>query len=156
MSVTPWRRTARGVDPFAFHAEMDRLFESLWQGFDVARALARALEGSAAPRIAVSETDAEIQVEAELPGLTEKDFEVALEGSLLLLKGEKRSEQETEGSELRHVERSFGRFERKIELPCEVDADKVSASYKHELLRVTLPKLDAGKRGPREIEVRSA
>jgi HSP20 family protein len=133
---------------------MDRLFETLWHGFDVAQAFGRALPAACAPRIAVSETEQEIRVEAELPGLTEKDFEVALEGSLLILKGEKRSEQETKDAEVRHVERSFGRFERAIELPCEVEADKVRANYKHGLLRVTLPKLDA-KRGARQIEVRS-
>jgi HSP20 family protein len=156
MSIIPWRRD--GLDPFALHADMDRLFETLWRGFDVAQAFGRTLEGAAtwAPRITVSETDAEIRVDTELPGLTEKDFEVVLEGSLLTLKGEKHSEQETKDAEVRHVERGFGRFERAIELPCDVEADKVSANYKNGVLRVTLPKLDPAKRGVRQIEVRSA
>jgi len=132
---------------------MDGLFETLWQGFGFAPAFG---PKAWAPRIAVSETEGEIRVDAELAGLTEKDFEVVLEGALLTLKGEKRSEQETKDSEIRHVERSFGRFERTIELPCEVEAEKVSANYKNGLLRVTLPKLDAAKRGARQIEVRSS
>jgi len=155
-SAIPWRgdRELGRTHPFfAFPADMDRLFETLWQGFDLAPAFGPT---GWAPRIAVSETDAELRFYADHAGPTEKDFEVVLEGTLLTLKGEKRSEQEAKDTEVRHIERSFGRFERTIELPCEVEAEKVSANYKDGLLRVTLPKRDAAKRGARQIEVRSS
>ncbi|HME72141.1 MAG TPA: Hsp20/alpha crystallin family protein [Myxococcota bacterium] len=162
--LIPWRRdrevgaVGRAHPFFAFWEDMDRLFEELWQGLEFVPALGGAAEsvGPWTPRITLSETDSQIRVDVELPGLTEKDFEVALEGALLTLKGEKRSEHEAKGGELRHVERTYGRFERTIKLPCEVEADKVSASYKHGLLSVTLPKVDAAKRGARQIEVRSS
>ena len=158
MSLIPWRHDREvglGLEPFfAFQADLDHLFGALWQGFELAPAFEAADTWS--PRITVSETDAEVRVDAELPGLSEKDFEVTLEGDLLSLKGEKRSERETKDAEVHRVERSFGRFERRIPLPCEVEADKVSATYKQGILSVTLPKVEPAKRGARQIEVRSS
>lgn len=163
-SLLPWRRDrepgalARAHPFLAFREDMDRLFDELWRGFDFAPAFGSAAERFSpwSPRITVSESDAQIRVDAEVPGMTEKDFEVALEGEFLTLKGEKCSAQQSPGVEFRPVERRSGRFERTIALPCEVEADKVSASYRNGVLSVTLPKMDAAKRGVREIEVRSS
>jgi HSP20 family protein len=162
LSLIPWRRDreagawGRARDPFfAFREDMDRLFEGLWQGSEVVPAFAAETARAWTPRIAVSETESEIRVDAELPGLSEKDFEVELEGELLTLRGEKRAEREAKSAEFRHVERAYGRLERTIELPCPVEVDKVSASYRQGVLRVTLPKVEAARRGVRQIEVRS-
>lgn len=162
MSLIPWRRDrevgawGRARDPFfAFLEDLDGL-EGLWQGFEIAPAFAAETARAWTPRIAVSETESEIRVDTELPGLSEKDFEVALEGTLLTLKGEKRAEHEAKSAELRYVERAYGPFERTIELQCEVEADKVSASYKQGVLSVTLPKVAATRQGVRQIEVRSS
>jgi HSP20 family protein len=136
---------------------MDRLFDELWRGFELAPWFSRAESGAGVffPRIALSETDLEFRVEAELPGLHEKEIEVVLEGQRLTLKGEKREEPTGDG-QLRHGESTYGRFERTFELPCEVEAEKVRAHYKHGSLHITLPKLEAAKRGPRQVEVRSS
>lgn len=159
-----WRRDrapaglGRAHPSLVLRGDMDQLFDQLWQGFDFAPAFGWVAEDPSAwtPRITLSETEAAIRVDAELPGLTEKDFEVVLEGELLTLQGEKRSVQQSKGVEFRRVERRNGRFERTIALPCEVEAEKVSATYRHGLLSVTLPKMDAAKRGAREIEVRTS
>jgi len=111
--------------------------------------------GPVLPKIALSETDTEFRVEAELPGLSEKEIEVVLEGEWLTLKGEKREERAEDGL-VRHGERVYARFERRLELPCEVEAEKVRAHYKHGVLYVTLPKVEAAKRGARQVEVRSS
>ncbi len=158
-SLLPWRRSRERVamdfSPlFAFQEDLDRLFGEWFQGFEGAPAFSEA--GTWTPRMTLSETDSQLRVEAELPGLGEKDFEVSLEGAFLTLQGEKRRDHEGKGAERCHVERTYGRFERTIELPCEVDADKVSASHKDGVLRVTLPKVDAAKRGARQIEVRTS
>ena len=90
----------------------------------------------------MSETNRELKVEAELPGelpgLDEKDVEVLLRDGELILRGERKSE--TEDRERRMSERYYGRFERRIALPAEVEEDKVSASFKRGILTVKLPK----------------
>jgi HSP20 family protein len=148
MSLFLWRRDPAQGSFFVFRSDLDRLFDELWQGsFRRAR--------SFAPRIAVRETDSQVQVEAELPGLTEQDFELVLEGALLTLRVEKHGVRDGEKAEACPLERAHGRFDRTIELPCEVDPGGASARYKQGLLRVTLPKLDAKQRGEREIAVRT-
>jgi HSP20 family protein len=85
----------------------------------------------------VSETDKEIKVSAELPGLEEKDVKVELANGVLAISGEKKTE--TEDKDRLFSERYYGRFERRIPVE-DVDEDKVSASFKNSVLTVTLPK----------------
>ncbi|HXF87788.1 MAG TPA: Hsp20/alpha crystallin family protein, partial [Xanthobacteraceae bacterium] len=87
--------------------------------------------------IEVSETDKEVKVTAELPGLDEKDVQVELSNGVLVIKGEKRTD--TEDKDRLFSERFYGRFERRIPID-EVDEDKVAASFKNGVLTVTLPK----------------
>lgn len=131
----------------ALREEMDRLFD------DFGRSLAPvwAGEGPAfgglgwparafSPSIEVEETESEVRVTAELPGLEEKDFELDLEGDLLVLRGEKRqASQDREGGWTRS-ERVYGRFERRLPLPCEVEAEQAKAEFRQGVLNVTLPK----------------
>jgi len=84
----------REENPFAaFHRDMNRLFEELWRGFDLSSAFGE-VWGSFSPRVDVDETDTEVRVTAELPGLEEKDVEVQLTDDALILKGERREEHE--------------------------------------------------------------
>ena len=158
--LIPWNRersvdvTRRSEDPFSsLHREMNRLFEDFARGFDLTPAFGFGYEGFA-PRIDVRETDDTVLVEAEMPGLDEKDFELTLNQSTLTLRGEKRREHEEKGSAYRY-ERSYGSFERTIPLPCEVDADKVKATYRNGVLNVTLPKSESVRANVRRIEVKS-
>ena len=89
------------------------------------------------PDIEVSETDKEVKVTAELPGLEEKDVGVELANSVLVIKGEKRAE--TEDKDRLFSERYYGRFERRIPVD-DIEADNVDASFKSGVLTVTLPK----------------
>jgi HSP20 family protein len=120
----------------AFHQEMNRLFEDFWHDFDGNGA--SGLRSFGFPHVEVSESDRELRVEAELPGMDEKDVEVLLDNGVLTLRGEKRSE--TEDKNRRVSERYYGRFERQVALPVEVQEDKISASFKKGVLTVTLPK----------------
>ena len=156
--LLPWNRersvdvTRRGEDPFSsLHREMNRLFEDFARGFDWTPAFG--FEGFA-PRIDVRETDDTVLVEAEMPGLEEKDFELTLTQSALTLRGEKRREYEEKGSAYCY-ERSYGSFERTIPLPCEVEADQVKATYRNGVLEVTLPKSESARANARRIEVKS-
>jgi len=123
---------------FTLHREMNRMFEDLFRGFDVAPfAPSRALEGLGWPQIDVDETDKEVRITAELPGLDEKDVSSEIANGVLSISGEKKSE--SEDKDRRFSERYCGRFERRIPLE-DVDEDKASAAFKNGVLTVTVPK----------------
>ena len=100
----------------------------------------------------VSETENEIRVRAELPGVTEKDVEVTLDDDVLTIRGEKRLEQKDEKENYHFVERSFGTFQRSLRLPFPVDPGQVRASLENGVLTVTLPKTAQQERA-RRIQV---
>ncbi len=112
-------------------------------------------EGDAAgeflPRVDVSETGKEVRITAELPGLDEKDMEVAVTNNMLTIKGEKKVEEE-EG-DYYHSERSYGYFNRTIALPQGIDADKAEAKFKKGVLKVTIPKKPEAQSWRRKIEL---
>jgi HSP20 family protein len=131
------QRTLAERDPFAvLRREMNALFDGF---FSNVGAPARGFH-SFNPRVDVTEDDKEIRITAELPGVEEKDVEVSLTRDAITLKGDKRSEKEDKGEERYRLERSYGSFRRSFSLPCEVDSDKASASFKKGVLTVTLPK----------------
>src|SRR3546814_16601970 len=86
----------------------------------------------------LGETDTEIRVTAELPGLDEKDVDITVEDGVLTLRGEKRAQ--VADQERGYSERSYGRFERRIGLPQGLDRDKAAATFKTGVLTVTLPR----------------
>jgi HSP20 family protein len=100
--------------------------------------------------VEVSETEKEVKVVAELPGMEEKDVNVELRDGVLTISGEKKSE--TEDKECRFSERYYGRFERSIPVD-EVDQDKVAASFKNGVLTVALPKSPAAQKKVKRIAI---
>lgn len=158
--LVPWGRE-RGVnvsreDPFTgLHREMNRMFEDFARSFDLAPWSDWEASGFH-PRTDVRETDDAVLVTAEMPGLEQKDFELKLCDGVLTLTGEKRHEHEEKGKGAIHrVERSYGSFQRTIQLPCEVVADKATADYRNGVLNVTLPKAPSAKRSVQRIDVKS-
>ena len=133
--------TARtDVHPFfALHREMNRMFDDVFRGFDLAPfgLDSRALDGLGWPQIDIDETDKEVRITAELPGLDEKDVSLEIANGVLSISGEKKSELEDKAR--RFSERYYGRFERRIPLE-DVDEDKVSAAFKNGVLTITVPK----------------
>lgn len=131
------------AEPFRdFQRQMNRLFDEF---FGEAPLAERSRESAWAPvafmpRVDVSETDAEIKVSAELPGMDEKDISVELQDDVLVLRGEKKSEQEEKGKNWFRREQSYGSFHRAIELPAGVDAGKAKAQFKKGVLTFVAPK----------------
>ena len=128
------------ANPFlTLHREMNRLFDDAFRSFDLAPFGSDRLFDHAMgwPNIEVSETENEVKVSADLPGLDEKDVSIELANGFLSIRGEKKTE--TEDNERRFSERFYGRFERQIPVD-DVEEDKVSASFKNGVLTVTLPK----------------
>jgi HSP20 family protein len=134
----------------SLHREVNRLFDDLFRGFGVP-SFAGFERSFAWPSVELGETDAEIRVVAELPGLDEKDVEIALEDGVLTLRGEKKAE--IEDTERGYSERSYGRFERRIGLPRGLEADKANATFRNGVLTVTLPKSAAANENVRRIPV---
>lgn len=166
--LIPWKRnrsvpvqraagTAADVrDPFlALHREMNRLFEDFWSGFGSfgGFGLAGAAEGWSAPTVDLVETDDGYRLTAELPGVDEKDIEVLIADNTLTVRGEKKNEYEDRERAL--SERFYGRFERRIPLPTEVQEDRVEASFRNGVLTVTLPR-SAKAQSARRIPLKAA
>ena len=146
--TTPSRYRDEG-DPFmTLHREMNRLFDDAFRTFDAPALFGRMPSW---PSLEVSETDNEIRVAAELPGMEEKDVELFVEENGLTIRGEKRSE--TEDKERQFSERFYGRFERRIPLGFEVDEDKVKAQFRNGVLTVTVPKSPEAQRKTRRIPI---
>ena len=123
---------------FALHREMNRMFDDVFRGFDLAPfGSTRGLNGLGWPQIDIDDTDKEVRITAELPGLDEKDVSLELNNGVLSISGEKKSESEDKAR--RFSERYYGRFERRIALEG-VDEDKVSAAFKNGVLTITAPK----------------
>jgi HSP20 family protein len=155
-SLIPVGRDRGGVvQPFlSLQREIDRLFEDFTRGFPAMQGLAGGNGGMVMPSTDVTETDKEIEITAELPGLEEKDVQINLADNLLTIRGEKKAEKEEKEKNYRLVERSYGSFERTIALPEGVKADDVKASIAKGVLTVKVTKPAPAQ--AKKIEVKSA
>lgn len=140
--------------PFQFPAfttlqrEIDRLFDDFGRGFD------RFTPTAAYPKVDVGETDGEIEITAELPGLEEKDINVQVSDGTLTVSGEKRTEQERKDKTYMVTERSYGAFSRSIALPGGIDPATIKATVSKGVLRVVVPKPASAKAA--KIEIKAA
>ena len=160
-ALVPWRNkkdqtpTTRDdfFDPFVtFRREVDRVFDSFFDGAQM-----RAGNGwqSITPALDVDETDKEMIVTAELPGVSDKDVEVSLTGNVLTIKGQKKTEKEEKNGGSYYTERRFGSFARSLRLPFELKDEQVDAKFKDGVLTVRLPKPAELQKSVRRIEVRT-
>jgi HSP20 family protein len=136
----------------SFRREMDRLFDDFFRGAPRLGWLTTG-DGTLSPRVDISETDTEVKVSAELPGLDEKDIEVNVRDNTLTIKGEKKAEKEEKGKTFYRSERSYGLIQRVIPLPVEVQQDKAEAEFSKGVLTVRLPKSPAAQKKSRKIEI---
>lgn len=137
----------------SLHREVNRLFDDVFRGFGVPSfaGLDRSLGW---PQVELAETDKEIRVTAELPGLDEKDVDIHVEEGVLTIRGEKKAE--VENKERGYSERSYGRFERRIGLPRGIERDHASATFRNGVLTVTLPKSEVADENVRRIPIHGA
>ena len=158
--ITPWQRkrssdlaVRRETDPIlSLQNEMNRMFETFFEDpFGM-----RPFEGweGFAPSIDVYETDKEITVDVELPGMDEKDIDISLSNNLLTISGRKESEETEKDKSFYRHERSYGAFRRSIQLPDDVDENRIEASYKKGILKVVLPKTEQSVSQRRKIEIK--
>lgn len=139
--------------------EVDRLFEDFgddfWRRpFRPFAGLERSLSKPFA--VDVTESDKAYEITAELPGMDEKDIEVNVANGGIAIKGERKEESEEKHKDYYVSERRYGAFERYFGLPESVDVDKIAATFKNGVLRVTLPKIAEAQTPARKIEVKAS
>ena len=117
--------------------EMDRIIDRFSEAWPF-RAFAET--GRWIPSVDVAETDKEVIVRAELPGMDPKEIDISLTGNVITIKGERKHEREEKKENFHLVERSSGSFSRSLQLPVDVQTDKIKATYKDGILNVTMPK----------------
>ncbi len=152
-SFNPWSHGSgaahysAGNSPFlALHGQMNRLFNNFLHDFDQPQSFGLNYSTSS-PNIEVSETDKDLKVLAELPGVDEKDVTVSLRDGVLTLKGEQKSD--ANGSV--YSERLHGAFERSIQLGSDIDPDKATTSFKNGLLTIAFAKRSDAQKQTKRI-----
>jgi len=131
-------------------SEIERIFED---PFSLLTPSTGFFEGWS-PALDVFEDQDKYVVNAELPGLKKEEINVSLEGNTLTISGERKQQEEKKEGENYRSERYFGRFQRSLTLPSQVDANKIQANYKDGVLSVTLPKSEESK--SKQIQVKTS
>lgn len=96
-----------------------------------------------APAVDIKEEAGKFVIHADIPGVTPEEIDISMEDGVLTIKGEKKSESKTEKEGYKRVERTYGSFYRRFSLPDTANADAISASSKHGVLEVVIPKREA-------------
>lgn len=128
---------------------MSRLLNEAFGGLDWQ--YRDSVNASWVPPVDIFEEKEAIRITAEVPGVRPEDVKISLEGNVLTVHGQKRQLAEEHTERVHRYERTYGEFERTFNLPSSVDANKISASYEHGILTITLPKAEQAR--PREIQV---
>jgi HSP20 family protein len=157
ITKSPETTPSRPRDVFsALRDEMDRVFERFEHGWPRWPARFRREGAITVPELDVRENANAVVVEADLPGVEEKDVSVTLANGMLTIKGEKKHEKEEKGENYYLAERSFGSFERSIRLPDTIDEGKVEAKFDKGVLKVTAAKKPEAVKAERKIEIKKA
>ena len=104
------------------------------------------------PKIDVKETDENILVKAELPGLTKDDISVEVKDSILTISGEKKDEKTEKNTKYLRTEITYGSFSRSFHLPTSVKHDEIKAEFKDGILNITIPKSEKEKTQQIKVE----
>lgn len=155
MALVPWKKRETSVfQPFReiemLQDEMNRLFDfSLSRAFGTDRD--SFFQNNWGPAIDVYESDDDFLVKADLPGMEKGDIDISIHDTTLTIKGEKKLEKEYKDKSYVRAERYHGSFTRSIDLPSDVESDKIKASYKNGVLELLVPKKEEAK--PKQIKV---
>ena len=142
MGLIPWKKESLEHPLSSLRDEMNRLFDSFWRGEFLPERFGFTREF---PKVEVTETDEEVIVRAEIPGLEAEDIDLSIQGDVLTIKGEKKEEKEEKEKESYRREVHYGAFTRGVRLPSSVDVEKVEAECKKGVLKITLGKIESEK-----------
>jgi|SRR6185437_1828857 len=145
--------TEQLIEPFA---QLRHEVDSLIDRFPFRLPMMRFGRFASAPALDMTETESGYKIMAELPGIEPENVEVTFEEGMLRIAGEKKEEREEKERGYRLSERSYGAFERIVQLPTLADSDKIDASFKNGLLTILIPKSAKAKRNIRKISISKA
>lgn len=134
----------------SLQTEMNRMLDRFFSGGDLFESGMNA--GMWIPPVDLAETAEKITIKAEIPGIDPKEVNISIQENVLLIKGEKKEEQEEKGKNYYRMERRYGSFSRSIDLPASVDTNKITAECKNGVLEITLQKKEEIK--PKQIQVK--
>jgi HSP20 family protein len=149
--LTVWK-PFRELAPFREFERMRKEMDRLWDSFFERRPRAGEI-GEWYPSLDVAETKDDLVIKAEVPGMDVKDIDISLSNGVLTIKGEKKQEKEEKEENYHLLERSYGSFTRSVQLPKEIQSDKINASYKNGILKIVLPKSEEAKKKEIKIKV---
>ena len=145
MAIIKW-------DPFrdmvTLREKMNRMFEDVFSGRSENKELTA---GTWAPAVDIFETENELVMTAEIPGIEEKDVEIKIEDNTLSIRGERKFEKETKEENYHRLERSYGSFYRAFTLPSSVDPERIQAEQENGVLKISMPKRQELK--PRKVRI---
>jgi HSP20 family protein len=143
MSIRRWEPFR---DLISFKDRIDRLFDDAFT-----RPVREEGLSSWVPPVDIYETNENIVIKVELPGLNRDDFTIEIKDNLLTLKGEKKIEKDVKEENYHRIERSYGNFQRTFSLPSNVKESDAKAKYKDGILEIVIPKVEEAK--PKQIKV---
>lgn len=140
MNIIPWHRRGTSLENLGV--------EDLFTGFfgngegSLKSHLPKVFGEGFTPAVNIAETEDSFSITMDCPGLSEKDFKIEMMGRYLVISGERKWETEKKGKDFRRVESQYGRFQRNVELPNNVNtaAEDIKASYEKGVLEITVPK----------------
>jgi len=166
--LIPWRRDGEQNIPVKkesrrdtlldLREEMNQLFEDFFSSSPMTMSPfseETSLAGDFVPSMDIKESEREITVSAELPGMEAEDIDISITGNTLTITGEKKSEIEEKSERYYRSERSYGSFRRSIPLPDSVQEEKIEATYQQGVLKVSLPKEPGSEKGTKRIEIKN-
>jgi HSP20 family protein len=163
MSLIPWRKKRENHEEFErgetslahlrreIDGMFDRFFRDPWGWGEADSAVSGLIT---APPTDLADSENEVTVTMELPGVDPKEVDINITGDVLSVRGEKKAEKEEKKKNYHYVERQVGSFQRSVQLPSTVDAGKVDAKFKNGVLTITIAKNPEAK--PKRITVRNA
>lgn len=144
------------------HNEIDRLFQSVFRGFDAPWSFMRGMaslapqESALRPRLDMTGDDREYRVTVEVPGVCPDDISLEMRDGALLLRGEKKQETRGDDKGVYRMERSYGSFERILSLPEDASEDAITASHKDGVLTITIPRREKTEPETKKIAISKA
>lgn len=138
------------------HREFDRLFDSIRQGFGLGWTSTPFLKTEwLKPSLDIASDENAYSVKVELPGIDAGNIKIEYSGGTLRIKGEKAQEKEEKGKDFYRMERSYGSFQRILDLPEDVDENKITSRYKDGVLSISIPKKMLPKAETKQIEIKT-
>jgi len=144
-SLATWKPV---INLFDIHSEMNHVFDNVFGG-TLHRAETRRWDW--APAVDISEVGDNVEIRAEIPGVSEEDVHVSVTDDVLTLRGEKKQDSSEDRGSFHRVERSYGSFQRTFTLPKDLQTENITATFKNGVLTVSIPKAEKAK--PKEIEI---